>query len=126
MIATAQDPTFVQKIHNLEDKRQVSWKIDISIRLLDIQDLYLSILRKHGQIVEEKGKGTTIVSYPQVATNYSQMTLYKILNGVILVFILTLTFSDSSKVPQHLEEGAEGLERQGEDLAEHFPLSLAS
>ena len=26
----------------------------------------MSILRKHGQIVEEKGKGTTIVSYPQV------------------------------------------------------------
>ena len=23
-------------------------------------------MRKHGQIVEEKGKGTTIVSYPQV------------------------------------------------------------
>ena len=39
---------------------------------------------------------------------------------------LTLTFADSSEVPEYVEEESEGLECQGEDLAEHFSFPLAS
>ena len=45
------DPAFVNKIQNLEDKRQ---------------DLYLQILRKRGQLLTEQNGAQIIVSYPKV------------------------------------------------------------
>jgi len=53
--ASLKDPSFVQKIRNLEDKRQ---------------DLYLSILKKRGQLVTHADGAQTIVSYPQVPVKF--------------------------------------------------------
>ena len=49
--SSLKDPAFVQKIGRLEDRRQ---------------ELYLSMLRKRGQVVAGRGGGSTIVSYPKV------------------------------------------------------------
>ena len=48
--AKLRDPVFVNKIKNVEDRRQ---------------DLYLKILRNKGQIVKNEDGSETIVSYPQ-------------------------------------------------------------
>jgi len=53
--ASLKDPSFVQKVRNLEDKRQ---------------DLYLSILKKRGQLVTDDNGAQTIVSYPQVPIKF--------------------------------------------------------
>jgi len=53
--ASLKDPSFVQKIRSLEGKRQ---------------DLYLSILRKRGQLVTNGDGSQTIVSYPQVPVKF--------------------------------------------------------
>ena len=53
--ASLKDPSFVATIHGLEDKRQ---------------DLYLGILRKHGQIVQLEEGGSRIVSYPQTPIKF--------------------------------------------------------
>jgi len=53
--ASLKDPSFVQKIRNLEDRRQ---------------DLYLSILKKRGQLVTNDDGSQTMVSYPQVPIKF--------------------------------------------------------
>lgn len=53
--ASLKDPSFVQKIRDLEDRRQ---------------DLYLSILKKRGQLVTNDDGSQTIVSYPQVPLKF--------------------------------------------------------
>eukprot|EP00092_Neocalanus_flemingeri_P000926 GFUD01000984.1.p1 GENE.GFUD01000984.1~~GFUD01000984.1.p1 ORF type:complete len:506 (-),score=105.02 GFUD01000984.1:121-1638(-) len=53
--ASLKDPSFVQKIRQLEDRRQ---------------DLYLSILKKRGQLITHDDGSQTIVSYPQVPLKF--------------------------------------------------------
>ena len=45
------DPAFVNRIQNLEDRRQ---------------DIYIKMLKKRGQLVENEDGSQTIVSYPKV------------------------------------------------------------
>ena len=80
------------------------WMLDILPWLvITLQDLYLSILRKRGQLVVGPGGGQTLVSYPQVNHSYEQC--------------VTELLSGSDQVPEQPKAAAGGLGREGEDLA---------